>query len=144
MFDEKDFISAIHNSIFESGFTSEAYEYTEEQLQEDPEVTVSGIYQLFIDNYFFDVKVINGIMHVLAHLDYEEIGSAGLIMATFGLNHENAEIAESSIIALERWRLPESLFLLKNFSTEIRWLKDYARKVVDELEKEYGEALSSV
>jgi len=132
----KKFILMIYENNFEYGYISLAEEYFEELIKKyNPESVMGWLNGIFL-KYFENTKIIIGLLHIIAHLDYKIVYPQGQTMAIAALSYNNIEVRECGIRAFEKWGNMESLKILKNLRCEEKWLSNYVQQIVYDLEEE--------
>lgn len=131
---EERFLEALKDSDFEYGFSSLADGFIQRRLTENEAVTREWLNDIFI-RHFNDVAISMGILHVIAHVDYDRIYPEGVTIALAALTNRNVEVKECGVRAFENWEIPEHVPVLKNVDFEEPWLKDYVERVITEIEE---------
>lgn len=131
----QEFLQIVANDYFESGYTSISESYVSRAIEEDPVLTRDWISKLFLNN-IQNEHVVIGILHILSHLDYDQVYPQAQIMAIAGLSHKSAEIREYAIKAFENWANPDSVSILKAINCPEKWLQEYLLQVIADLERE--------
>lgn len=126
-------LEAIRESEFEFGYDSAVDVFLRARLAENALATKEWVNSLFIEN-FADTQTAVGILRVIAHLEYQEIAPQGPTIALAALSHSSLEVRECGIRAFENWGNLECLQILKSLSCPEKWMQDYVRQVVLDLE----------
>lgn len=127
---------------FEYGFSSQSEFFIEPLMKINPSITREWLNELFIKN-FHDHKIIAGLLHVISHLEYDQIRPQGITMAIAALSHISSEIRECGIRAFENWGSSECLNLLKNVRCNEGWLQQYVNQVISDIEEKLGGNISA-
>jgi hypothetical protein len=98
-------------------------------------ISKEWINYLFVEN-FNDQTVLMGILRVLSHFDYQEVVPQGPTVALAALANASAEVRECGIRAFENWGSLHSLKVLENVNCEEKWLDDYLKQVIADLQEE--------
>lgn len=128
-----NFLSLIHKSDFEFGYSTPVDEYVDKALKDYGTFARDWISEIFL-KYYSNVSVITGILRVISHINYNLMRPQGMLMATSVLRHENLEVVECGIRCFENWEDPEHKDILKSIHFEQEWLNNYAQEVIKDLE----------
>jgi hypothetical protein len=77
------------------------------------------------------------ILRFLGRLDRSLVGSWGMQMAISSLSHDDLEVREAAVRALEMWGGDDALQALRAYveAEGVPWLADYTRQVIADLSK---------
>ncbi|PFD55831.1 hypothetical protein [Bacillus thuringiensis] len=131
----KSFLNMIRNDTFESGYSSSSEEFVKSVLKINPIQTKEELNSIFLKN-FHDEKILIGILHIISHIEYEDIFPQGQTIALAALSHRDIEVREYAIRSFENWGNGASLPILKNVAFSEKWLQDYVDEVISDLEEE--------
>lgn len=131
----KELLRILFEQDFEYGFDSQADRFIKNLLHQNHAMTREWLNSVFIE-YFYDRRILIGLLQVLSHMDYSEISPEGPTMAVAALSHVDAEVRECGIRAFENWSNINSLGVLKNLKCSEEWLQEYVRQVISDLEEE--------
>lgn len=120
-------IRILQESDFEYGFASPIDDLLQQCFIENKADTVQLIGEIVNSG---DAKIVSGLFHALTHVNYDVIGYQGLMIAFVGLNHNNAEVRDGAVRAIEAWGVEEGVNLLNQFRFAEQWLEDYRNQVV--------------
>ncbi|MDF7822142.1 hypothetical protein P1X15_31295 [Runella sp. MFBS21] len=126
-------ISILKSEDFEYGKRSFADIFVENQLEKFPDTTKLWLANIFT-KYYHDIDIVLGILRVVSRMDIKDTAPNGLLIVLGALPHQNIEIQECAIRALENWGTPECLNILKNAKLSINWLEEYRIEVIKDLE----------
>lgn len=129
---KKQIIDLINCSEIEWGEYSEFERYFCQNIDIN---LLTLINQIFVEN-INNEDIIVKIFHAISLLSYEQTFPNAQTMCLAALSVDNIAIQESAIQLFEEWRNEEALSLLKKIRIKEEWLKEYADKIIDELEKE--------
>jgi hypothetical protein len=132
---ERKLISCIIDQHFEYGITSKSDIFIMNQMNINKLVTKSLLNELFVKN-FENPSILIGILQVVSRIAHDKINPEGQVMALAALTHKNFEVRECGIRCFENWVSQTSLTILKNISTEPKWLQDYLETVITNIEEE--------
>jgi hypothetical protein len=132
----RQFISFLREDNFEYGMDSRAHLLVKKQMKINPVLTKDWLNKVYV-NYFNDVEILTGILHVIARFEREEIYPIGYTIATASLAHKNEEVQETAIRAFESWGGIHSLHILENISVSTKWVEEYLNTVISDLKAEY-------
>lgn len=128
--------SMLDSEDFESGISGNAENYFRKCLQENSVSTLNGLLKLFLSNFTLDSiknhRVV-GLLHIISHMEYEEVWPQGQTMAISALNHKNKQVAEFAIKCFENWGHPDGVEILNSINFATSWLREYAEEVVREI-----------
>lgn len=128
-------LQLLHEQDFEYGIDTPADELVRKCFYENEAISKEWINHLFVEN-FNDQTVLIGILRVLSHFDYQEIVPQGPTVALAALANASAEVRECGIRAFENWGNLQSLQILENVNCEEKWLDDYLKQVIADLQEE--------
>lgn len=131
----KELLHIILEQDFEYGFDSPADLFIKDLLNQNPIVTREWLNSVFLE-YFYDRRILIGLLQLLSHMDYFEIYPQGQTMAVAALSHVDSEVRECGIRAFENWSNIESLNVLRNLKCPEEWLQEYVQQVISDLEEE--------
>ena len=128
-------LSMIREQELEYGYESPAEQFIREKFAESPSVAKEWLGRLFLE-YFDAPDVLVALLHAISHFEYNDIFPTGQMMALAALRHENPEVRESGVRALESWGNSDSLKVLRAIRFREKWLQNYVEQVVRDLEQE--------
>lgn len=135
--DDEQYLTALFaEEICESGVRNPSEEYFRVLLQKDKFNALNTISKIFYRCYSVDKKKISvlvGILHLLSHLEYDQIFPIGQYIALVAIEHKNKEIAEYGIKCYENWGNPDGIEKLQAISFSTSWLQSYANQVIADL-----------
>jgi len=131
----QELLRIIVEQDFEYGFDSPADLFIKDLLHHNPTVTREWLNSIFLE-YFYDRRILIGLLQILSHIDYFEIYPQGPTMAVAALSHADSEVRECGIRAFENWSNIESLNVLRNLKCPEEWLQEYVQQVISDLEEE--------
>jgi len=137
-----EFLRIIFEENFEYGFNSLSDLFVKQLMEMNDGITREWLNSIYRD-YWHDARVFIGLLHVISHLEYEQICPEGPTMAMAALYHPSVEVRECGIRAFENWGASESLSILRNFRCDEKWLQEYVEQVVSDLEEELGGNVSA-
>ncbi len=73
------------------------------------------------------------ILRCIGRLDLDQAGDWGMRVARQGLSHQDIEVREAAVRALEGWGDRESLGLLGRHRDSVPWMNDYVQQVIADL-----------
>ena len=132
---ERKLISYIREQHFEYGITSKSDLFISEQMSINRLATKSSLNELFVSNYE-NPSILIGILQVVSRIENNIVNPEGQAMALAALTHRNFEVRECGIRCFENWATKISLTILKNISTEPKWLQEYLETVIKNIEEE--------
>ena len=128
------FLQLLREQDFEYGVDTPADELVRKCFHENEAISKEWINNLFVEN-FNDQTVLMGILRVLSHFNYQEVVPQGPTVALAALANKSAEVRECGIRAFENWGSLHSLKVLKNVNCEEKWLEDYLKQVIADLQE---------
>ncbi len=131
--------SMLSQEDFESGIINPSERYFVSEFKDSPVSAMNELMVLFMNNYQLGRKnshILVGILHLLSHMDYEEIYPSGQAMAISGLSYSNNEVQEFAIKCFENWDNKDGILKLRAIQFNSKWLQEYANEVIEELERE--------
>ena len=128
-------LQLLHEQNFEYGIDTPADKLVRKCFHENEAISKEWINHLFVEN-FNDQTVLMGILRVLSHFDYQEVAPQGSTIALAALANASAEVRECGIRAFENWGSLQSLKVLENVNCEEKWLDDYLKQVIADLQEE--------
>lgn len=131
----KELLHIILEQDFEYGFDSPADLFIKHLLNQNPTVTREWLNYIF-QEYFYDQRILIGLLQILSHMDYFEIYPQGQAIAVAALSHLDSEVRECGIRAFENWSNIVSLNVLRNLKYPEEWLQEYVQQVISDLEEE--------
>lgn len=123
----------LKESIFEYGYSNPAEVFIEDMLGKNGPLSREWINEYFLKYYQFP-ETTSKVLRIISHLPYEMIYPQGPTMCLAGLLHKSTEVNEAAIRAIENWEAPDNLILLKNIKVKEKWLDDYLKQVICDLE----------
>jgi len=129
------FLQLLREQDFEYGVDTPADELVRKCFHENEAISKEWINNLFVEN-FNDQIVLMGILRVLSHFNYQEVAPQGPTVALAALANTSAEVRECGIRAFENWGSLHSLKVLENVNCEEKWLDDYLKQVIADLQEE--------
>jgi len=129
------FLQLLREQDFEYGVDTPADELVRKCFHENEAISKEWINNLFVEN-FNDQTVLMGILRVLSHFNYQEVVPQGPTIALAALANTSAEVRECGIRAFENWGSLHSLKVLENVNCEEKWLNDYLKQVIADLQEE--------
>lgn len=129
-----EFLNLIYSDSFESGHVPLAEHFVLRLLRESKTQTKEWLQRLLLNN-FNNFKVLVGLLHIISHIDYDEINPEGQIMALACLSNESIEVQDYAIKAFENWGSKDALIYLKNVKCSEEWLQSYLEEVIADLEE---------
>lgn len=104
--------------------------------RDDYDLTLDWLYSIYEKCKGDDGYILSGLIRIIADIVNVADQSRFLPIITSGLTHKSGMVQEASIMVIEEWRTKECLDALSKVSFSSFWIKDYAGKVKEELEKE--------
>jgi len=128
----------MQEEIYESGVSNPSEEYFSDLLRKDRLGALNCINEIFWTHFHaHDKKMVNvliGILHMISHLEYEDVLPTGQTLAALALNHKNIEVCEYAVKCFENWAHKDCVDKLRAMSISSRWLEKYVNDVIAELE----------
>lgn len=131
----EEFLAELENSDFEFGYFNEADKFIRDQMDINSSVTKEWLNKMFLE-YFNNSKILEGIIRIISNMKREEIFPQGQVMALAALSHRDVVIKECAIRSFEYWGGKDSIEILENIVTGIKWLDDYIRDVINDIKEE--------
>lgn len=132
-----ELISLILHEAFEYGIDTKADLFIRKHMIHNEHVTKHWLFKVY-KAYIQDIHIFLGLLRLIARIDYRQISSLGKLIVMQALSHNDIEVQESGVRALESWGTLECLEMLELhpiFSSS--WLQKYADNVILDLRKEH-------
>ncbi len=129
-------ISMLASEECETGISNPSEAFFVGLLTVDPINALNVLSTVFMNSYSLEPKKISilvGTLHLISHLDYEQVYPVGQALAIAAISHKHTEVAEYGIKCFENWRNPDGITKLKAIRFSTKWLQDYADDVIEEL-----------
>lgn len=125
----------INNCYFEPGISTEANEYFSELWEAMGKNSLDILSEL-VNEHLDDEHVLEGVLHILSFLPYEEITPVGITIGiACGFNHSPL-VVDRLIACFEDWEDPAAIRILDSMDlSSIPWLSNYRDRVVSMLEQ---------
>lgn len=130
-------IDLLNNETFEFGKISESELFVRSLMDNHYLLTKNWINDLYID-YQSNENILIGILHIIKNFDKHESKPQFWSIAMNAILHKNNEIKDLGVRAFENWCSLESIKLLENIDTNVKWLNDYIKAVVGDIKKNNG------
>lgn len=119
---------ALESTPIESGVSHPAEGILHHCIQENPDRTYDWINSLFDEA---SPNLLANVITCAGRLPPRLFQKHALSLITKALLHNDPEVRESAVSAVEQWETPELLQLLRSHSDTLPWLERYARKVAE-------------
>lgn len=126
------FVYMFHHISFEDGCNNEITETFDEMLKEDPIIAMVWMSGFYTDHQT-DHDVIEGLLRLIALMEYPEFRKYILPIVKASFNDEDAAVQEAAIMVAENWRNQMCLDSLLSTKFSSEWMQDYANRVIGEL-----------
>ena len=126
----------LEEEVCETGIQNPSEVYFRDMLQKNRLEALNTLCVIFFSNFSTDTKKINiaiSILHLISHLDYDQVHPNGQLMALTAIAHRDREMAEYGIKCYENWGNIEGVDKLKAVHFSTQWLQDYANQVIEDL-----------
>ena len=130
----RSLLNTIEESEFEFGFDSMADAFVRDRLKENAMATKQWLNEVFLE-HFSDISIATGILRVISHFPYKDMGPQGPTIALAALQHKSVEVRECGIRAFENWSTRESLKILRSLRCPEPWLADYVAQIIADMEE---------
>lgn len=135
--DEQEYLSSLlMEEVCESGIRNPSEEYFRTLLKNNRLNALNIISMIFYQSFSTDNKKANtlvSILHMLSHLEYDQVYPIGQLLAISAIGHKHKEVAEFGIKCFENWENPDCITHLQAIAFSTSWLQDYADQVIADL-----------
>lgn len=133
----QSFLRMLLKMDFEDGITNEAVEDVKYYISKNKAATILWLYELYSQN-MKRADIISGLLRVISATISVDDCCKLIPIVKCGLSDNNPSVQESAIMVIEEWRTKECLDALRTTTYYSGWIKSYANKVAEEIEKELG------
>lgn len=111
---KSELMSALRAEHIEDGMSHPAEDIVQSAFDRSPEIAGQWIQSLFVDNYYKRPAIAGAILRLLGRLPYSLVGFTGTLLSVAGLIHQEVQIRDSAVRALESWGGSSSQVVLEN------------------------------
>lgn len=111
---KSELMSALRAEHIEDGMFHPAEYIVQSAFEKNPEIVGQWIQSLFVDNYYKRPAIAGSILRLLGRLPYSLVGFTGTLLSVAGLIHQEVQVRDSSVRALEAWGGASSRVVLEN------------------------------
>lgn len=129
------YVKLIARTDFEDGMTNDAVEEARSYYLQNKSVTINWFGEIYSKNQR-NAIVISGLLRIISMIVLVSDSASLIPIVKCGLSDNSSIAQESALMVIEEWRTKECLDAIKTSNFVFSWVKDYAQKVVSELEKE--------
>lgn len=130
-----ELINLISQEAFEYGIDTKADVLVREQMLSNEYVTKHWLFRIY-KAYRQSIPILLGLLRIISRLDYQQICSLGYLIVMKALSHNDIEVQEAGVRALESWGTLECIAILELHATfSSSWLQKYANDVILDLRK---------
>ena len=132
-------ISMLASEDCETGISNPSEAFFMDLLKANSINALNVLSTVFINCFSLEPKKISilvGTLHLISHLDYEQVYPTGQALAIAAIGHKNAEVAEYGIKCFENWKHPDGITKLKAIKFSTKWLQEYADDVIEEISED--------
>lgn len=129
------YVKLIARTDFEDGMTNDAIEEARSYYLQNKSVTINWFSEIYSKNQR-NAMVISGLLRIISMIVLVSDSASLIPIVKCGLSDNSSIAQESALMVIEEWRTKECLDAIKTSNFEFSWIKDYAQKIVSELEKE--------
>ena len=129
-------ISMLASEECETGISNPSETFFVSLLKANPINALNVLSTVFMNCYSLEPKKISvlvGTLHLISHLDYEQVYPIGQALAIVAIGHKNPEVAEYGIKCFENWKHLDGIEKLKAIRFSTKWLQEYADDVIAEI-----------
>jgi hypothetical protein len=126
-------IAALLEAPMEDGITHPAEELIDEALRAGTSDCRDWLSRVLVEHYEARPSISASIVRCVGRLEYDQVGHWGMHVADDALRHEDVEVREAAIRALEDWGGCEALRLLRSHRDSVAWLSEYVSQVIADL-----------
>lgn len=121
----------------EDGVTHSAESIINEALEDFGHKAHEWLQDVFETNFVHRPVVASGILRCVGRIDIAKVEHWGFTIASKGLKHDNIEVRDAAIRALEHWGSKKAVEHLRQYviSEPCDWLAQYAIGVIQDIEK---------
>src|SRR5262249_51808254 len=109
-----ELIGALRTEHIEDGITHPAETIVQGALEKNPVTAIQWIQSFFTSNYYKRPTMAGAILRLIGRLPYNLVGFTGMLIAVAGLTHQEVQVRDSAVRALESWGEPSSQIALEN------------------------------
>lgn len=126
----------LEDEVCESGIENPSEVFFRKLFENNPLEALNAISTVYMDNYDVDTKKVSvavSILHLISHLEYNQVYPTGQMMALTAIQHKDKELAEYGIKCYENWGNSDGIVKLKAVRFATDWLQEYADQVIADL-----------
>lgn len=143
--EKERFLRHLKERPFEPGVSHSASEYVARCLFYDSELTQKVLWELFRESYPENTSVLVGILWSIGRAGWELVEPMepkGSVMVSFALCHDDLEVQETALRAIESWeeisfvgKLEKYIENLNEYPDEYKRLQEYAKELLRDYAK---------
>lgn len=129
-------ISMLASEECETGISNPSESFFVGLLKDDHISALNVLSTVFMNCFSLEPKkitVLVGTLHLISHLEYDQVYPTGQTLAIAAISHKNPEVAEYGIKCFENWKHPDGAAKLKAIRFSTSWLQEYADDVIAEI-----------
>lgn len=132
---KSELMSALRTEHIEDGMSHPAEDIVQSAFEKSPDAASQWTQSLFVDNYYKRPAITGAILRLLGRLPYSLVGSTGILLTIGGLIHQEVQVRDSAVRALESWGGLSSRIVLENHVNResVPRLAKYIRQVIIDL-----------
>ena len=125
-------IQSLNETPIEDGYQHPAEDIIQDAV--DNRLDLANIIQtLFIENYK-SPAIAAGLLRCIGRLNYKHVRPWGIVVVLGGIRHDDIEVRDAALRALELWGGLEAIDILRNYTDNVKWLENYAKKILKYLQ----------
>jgi hypothetical protein len=136
-FDSAEFrrtlVAQLYDEPIEDAVAHPAEGWIRKALERDSSGCLQALSEALRNSYVDRASLAASILRCIGRMSYGQVGRWGLRVADDALRHQDVEVREAAVRALEAWGCREGLAMLRSHHDVEAWLDDYVRQVVSDL-----------
>jgi len=126
-------VAQLHDEPIEDGVAHPAERLIDDSFRNDSAVCLQTLARTLKDNFLERPSVSASLLRCIGRMSFERVGHWGLKTVTEALYHDDVEVRDAAIRALEKWGGNESVRILRRHRDPEDWLNDYVKQVILDL-----------
>jgi hypothetical protein len=130
-----ELMGALRTEHIEDGMPHPSETILQDAFERNPETAIQWIQSFFTNSYYKRPAMASAILRLIGRLQYSLVGFTGMLIAVTGLTHQEVNVRDSAVRALESWGGPSSRIALENHvgKEPVPRLARYIKQVIKDL-----------
>lgn len=128
---KREFSHEMKDDRIEDGIYSKTDHICFKYAKIDLTLFKQSINSIFNENFANNINVILFILSAIAKMEYDDIYPNGKTMVLLALHHENDEVKDAALSAIDSWEAINFVSDLKVLEIKKTWLKDYIDNLIE-------------